>query len=125
MHVKLNAIHIFNRLSLLANQLPSTVKVNQTQFSTNCTNKSIADRVKGDDTYHEMKADAAKTNLPARKFIMSSSLPLQEDDLSRIDVKSLVSEACLFFWSYCVSRTERCKTSTGECLRGFEQRRFL
>lgn len=38
------------------------------------------------------KADVANhNNLAARKFIMSSSLQLYEDDLSRIDVKSLVS----------------------------------
>lgn len=91
MHAKLYAINIFNRLSLLANQLPSPVKVNHTQF-TNCS-ESFVDHVKSDDTLCE-KADVAKGIFPSRKFIMSSSLQLHEDDLSRIDVKSLVSEIC-------------------------------
>ena len=94
LHVKLYAINIFNRLSLLANQLPS--QVNQTQYS-NCNKSKIIDRVKTDETQLEKTADAMKSILPTRKFIMSSSLQLHEDDLSRIDVKSLVSGFCVFY----------------------------
>lgn len=94
MHVKLNVIKIFNRLSLLANQtslLSSSVKVNHAQYSLN----AFADDVKSDDTDCE-RADVANNNSASRRLIiMSSSLQLHEDDLSRIDVKSLVSEAAL------------------------------
>lgn len=90
MHVKLNVIKIFNRLSLLANQtttsLPASLKITHAQFS-NGNNT---------DTDCE-KTDVANNNLSTRKFVMSSSLQLHEDDLSRIDVKSLVSNFVLFF----------------------------
>jgi hypothetical protein len=102
MHVKLNVINLFNRLSLLANQtasatalsLPGSVKVNHTQNSIH--NVVVIDDVNTDDTDCD-KTDVANNNLANRKFIMSSSLQLHEDDLSRIDVKSLVSDVVLFF----------------------------
>lgn len=90
LHAKLKAINIFNRLSLLANQLPPPVKVNQTQI-TNCNESLATDHVKINDTLGE-KADVVIGNLFKQKFIVSSSLQLYEDDLSRIDVKSLVSK---------------------------------
>lgn len=100
MHVKPNVINLFNRLSLLANQtasatlsLPGSVKVNHTQ---NATHNEVFDDVKNDDTDCS-GADVANNNLANRKFIMSSSLQLHEDDLSKIDVKSLVS---VFVFSY-------------------------
>jgi hypothetical protein len=81
MHVKLNVINLFNRLSLLANQtassLPASVKVNHAQFLSCMSDAKSAD------------TDCDKAS--NRKLIMSSSLQLHEDDLSRIDVKSLVS----------------------------------
>lgn len=100
MHVKLNVINLFNRLSLLANQttsaltlsLPETVKVNHTQ---NSIHNVVIDDVKPDDNDCG-KADVGNNNLANRKFIMSSSLQLHEDDLSRIDVKSLVSDVDVF-----------------------------
>lgn len=97
MHAKLNVIKLFNRLSLLANQtLSSPVKVSHTQNSNR--NKIVASDVKADDTDYE-KTDVANNNLAndkaSRKFIMSSSLQLYEDDLSRIDVKSLVSDVII------------------------------
>lgn len=100
LHVKLNVIKLFNRLSLLANQtastlsLPASVRVNHTQ---NSNRSRIA--VTTDDTDCD-KADVANNNVAndkaSRKFIMSSSLQLHEDDLSRIDVKSLVSDVVVF-----------------------------
>jgi hypothetical protein len=98
MHVKLNVINLFNRLSLLANQTASTLshpKVNRTQNST-CNSVVVVSDVKtDDDTDCVDRTDVTKHNLAndkaSRKFIMSSSLQLHEDDLSRIDVKSLVS----------------------------------
>lgn len=91
MHVKLNAIKVFNRLSLLADQNASTVKLSHSKLSNSA---------KSDDFDCE-KADAANNiNLATRKFIMSSSLQLHEDDLSRIDVKSLVSNFLLFRGAY-------------------------
>lgn len=90
LHVKPNVINLFNRLSLLADQtpLPASVKDNHTQDS---IENVFVDDVKTDDIDCD-KADVANNNLADRKFIMSSSLQLHEDDLSRIDVKSLVSE---------------------------------
>ena len=75
---------------MLADQtpLPASVKVNHTQDS---IENVFVDDVKTDDIDCD-KADVANINLADRKFIMSSSLQLHEDDLSRIDVKSLVSE---------------------------------
>jgi hypothetical protein len=94
LHAKLNVINVFNRLSLLANQttLPASVKVNNTQDS---IENVFVDDVKTDDIDCG-KADVANNNLANRKFIMSSSLQLHEDDLSRIDVKSLVSDVDVF-----------------------------
>ena len=90
LHVKPNVINLFNRLSLLADQtlLPASVKVNHTQDS---IENVFVDDVKTVDIDCG-KADVANNNLVDRKFIMSSSLQLHEDDLSQIDVKSLVSE---------------------------------
>lgn len=67
-----------------------SVKVNHAQYSLN----AFADDVKNHDIDCE-RADVANNNLASRRLIMSSSLQLHEDDLSRIDVKSLVSEAVL------------------------------
>lgn len=101
LHVKLNVIKLFNRLSLLANQtastlsLPASVKVNHTQNSNRskiAVTTSDADCEKPDVSNNNLANDKA-----SRKFIMSSSLQLHEDDLSRIDVKSLVSVVVLFF----------------------------
>jgi hypothetical protein len=86
LHVKLNVINLFNRLSLLANQtassLPASVKVNHAQYL-NCNSVVVVSDAKSGDTEREKAIN--------RKLIMSSSLQLHEDDLSRIDVKSLVS----------------------------------
>lgn len=101
MHVKLNVINLFNRLSLLANQtasaltlssLPESVIVNHTQ---NSIHNIVIDDVKTLNDIDCGKADVANNNLANQKFIMSSSLQLHEDDLSRIDVKSLVSDVVL------------------------------
>lgn len=104
MHVKLNVINLFNRLSLLANQtasmlsLPPSVKVNHTLKSNR--NSLVVNDVKTDGTDCD-KTDVANNYLAngksTRKLIMSSSLQLHEDDLSRIDVKSLVSDFVIFF----------------------------
>lgn len=103
MHVKLIVIKLFNRLSLLTDQtastlsLPGSVKVSPSQKSHR--NNFVVHNVKTDDTDCE-RADVANNNLDndkaSRKFIMSSSLQLHEDDLSRIDVKSLVSDVVCF-----------------------------
>lgn len=83
---------------MLANQtasatsLPGSVKLNHTQ---NSIHNVVIDDVKTDDTDCG-KADVANNNLANRKFIMSSSLQIHEDDLSRIDVKSLVSDVVFF-----------------------------
>lgn len=75
---------------MLANQTPlPAVKVNHSQDSI----ENVF--VKTDDIDCE-KADVSNNNLANRKLIMSSSLQLHEDDLSRIDVKSLVSEFDVF-----------------------------
>lgn len=73
----------------MANQtlsLPASVKVNHAQYC-----GAFAKDIKSDDTDCDKADVVIHNNLANRKFIMSSSLQLYEDDLSRIDVKSLVS----------------------------------
>lgn len=83
MHVKLNVIKLFNRLSLTANQngLDDT---DSSDVKANNIRNSLIEVIK--------TADASPTASPRnnQKFIIPSNYPLHEDDLSRIDVKSLV-----------------------------------
>lgn len=83
MHVKLNVIKLFNRLSLTANQNGTD------EFS---DDNGLVD-VKANNFRNT--ADASPTASPRnnQKFIISSNYQLHEDDLSRIDVKSLVRTA--------------------------------
>lgn len=114
MHVKLNVIKLFNRLSLLANQNTSTsmqqsmsivsqpvsVIAPVAVINNHCNhfnNHNKLNDVKDDDTNCQ-KCFVSNNNLTSsmksnnhQKFIMSSSFQLHEDDLSKIDVKSLVS----------------------------------
>lgn len=99
MHVKLNVIKLFNRLSLLANQNTSTsmqqsmsmvssvvIQAPSSTFNNHTLNHDTLTDV---DCANNLSADAVKSS-HHQKFIMSSSFQLHEDDLSKIDVKSLV-----------------------------------
>lgn len=125
MHVKLNVINLFNRLSLLANQntstsietmsivsqpskKPTTASVEPSFTHTHknlnknshinqkiCEkNNNINDEVKhGQEiTINSVFSPSVTISKNRQKFIMSSSYQLFEDDLSKIDVKSLVSQ---------------------------------
>lgn len=92
MHVKLNVIKLFNRLSLLAdiqNQpaVPPSNENNQIYNTKNIDGDSNDSRTSDDG----INLATDKSSNYHRKLIISSSLQLHEDDLSRIDVKSLVS----------------------------------
>lgn len=104
MHVKLNVIKLFNRLSLSANQnttkditsVITTAMLMSSPVKVNNIRNSLID-AKTDDLDSECKnglttstAVASTKNNNNQKFIISSNYQLHEDDLSRIDVKSLV-----------------------------------
>lgn len=98
MFVKLNGIKIFNRLSLVANGNSSTsTTVTTNQIIINAPvlpMSSITPTInirKTNTNYNEDFGCLAnnKTN-KYKRLIISSTLQLHEDDLSRIDVKSLV-----------------------------------
>lgn len=109
MHVKLNVIKLFNRLSLSANQnatkeissvittamlMSSPVKVN------NIRNSLIDAKTDDLDSISTSSAVASTKHNNNQKFIISSNYPLHEDDLSRIDVKSLVRTKKCFCFTY-------------------------
>lgn len=108
MHVKLNVIKLFNRLSLLANQNTST-SIQQSmsivsqpgaingKAPSNLTNinnyNKLSDTKSDDSDCHKNLNNVSSSPIKSsnsQKFIMSSSFQLHEDDLSKIDVKSLV-----------------------------------
>jgi hypothetical protein len=118
MHVvKPNVIKLFNRLSLLANQNTSTSMqqsmsmvspvVMQTNHCNTINNQNASERHENgvekliDSECHNGDCLVASNNCNSlaaaakssqhQKFVMSSSFQLHEDDLSKIDVKSLVS----------------------------------
>lgn len=97
MHVKLNVINLFNRLSLLANQTASTTMLATHPVAVRVDHGQDA-RCNGDTDCDKADVVGHNNNLTNRKFIMSSSLQLHEDDLSRIDVKSLVSLTLFCFY---------------------------
>lgn len=82
MHVKLNVIKLFNRLSLTATQNVSEVTTSDNEIDVKANN------------IRNSLADASPTASPRinQKFIIPSNYQLHEDDLSRIDVKSLVRD---------------------------------
>lgn len=123
MHVKLNVINLFNRLSLLANQNTSTSIETMSIVSqppkkptsssvepsfthnynnhnwSNHTNQKFCDKINiNDEVTNEQEIIINSVLSPSvisknhKKFVMSSSYQLFEDDLSKIDVKSLVSK---------------------------------
>lgn len=92
MHVKLNVIKLFNRLSLPANQNTAPLDVittMSTPVKLNNIRNSLNDGKTTPDEFDRTNDNVAsiKNN---QKFIISSNFHLHEDDLSRIDVKSLV-----------------------------------
>lgn len=98
MFVKLNGIKIFNRLSLVANgntTTSTTVTTNQIIINAQVLPMSAIPPTinirKTNTNYNEDYGCLAnnKTN-KYKRLIISSTLQLHEDDLSRIDVKSLV-----------------------------------
>ena len=100
MFVKLNGIKIFNRLSLVANGNSTTsTTVTTNQIITNApvqpmstiqsTMNSRKINTNSDEDYGCLANN--KTN-KYKRLIISSTLQLHEDDLSRIDVKSLVRQ---------------------------------
>jgi len=119
MHVKLNVIKLFNRLSLLANQNTST-SIQMMSIVSQPFKKSSSASVEASFThnhkYQNNKKSSEKLNInddgtngqkiivmnsilnpsvisnSRQKLVMSSSFQLYEDDLSQIDVKSLVSK---------------------------------
>jgi hypothetical protein len=74
MHVKLNVIKLFNRLSLTTTQ-------NEVEDGID---------VKANNIRNTADASPAASPRNNQKFIISSNYQLHEDDLSKIDVKSLV-----------------------------------
>lgn len=106
MHVKLNVIKLFNRLSLSANQnttkelssVITTAMLVSSPVKVNNIRNSLID-AKTDDLDSECKTSipvASTKNNNNQKFIISSNYQLHEDDLSRIDVKSLVRTKKVF-----------------------------
>lgn len=124
MHVKLNVIKLFNRLSLLANQNTST-SIQMMSIVSQPSKKSSSASVEASFTHnHKYQNNSSQNNKicierlnfnddgtngqkiivknsilnPSvisnnrQKLVMSSSFQLYEDDLSQIDVKSLVSK---------------------------------
>jgi hypothetical protein len=125
MHVKLNVIKLFNRLSLLANQNTSASVQMMSIVSQPAKKSSSSPSVTASFTHkhkyqinniHHNQKSSVKLNInddvsndqkiivtnsilnPSvisnnhQKLVMSSSFQLYEDDLSQIDVKSLVSK---------------------------------
>lgn len=103
MFVKLNGIKIFNRLSLVATNGNSTSTSTTNQIIINAPTTlpmstcppTINTRKTNTNYNDDYGCDMAnnKTN-KYKRLIISSTLQLHEDDLSRIDVKSLVRVCC-------------------------------
>lgn len=118
MHVKLNVIKLFNRLSLSANQNSYSSSPTTTTTTTSSTPSDVETTVKVNNIRNSLFDMASKTDeLDSeckkingdvmastknkinnnQKFIVSSNYQLHEDDLSRIDVKSLVRSQTKIF----------------------------
>lgn len=100
MHVKLNVIKLFNRLSLTANQNGAT-------HDESFHNSDFIEEVM------KVAAEQSPTAVPFprqnQKFIVSSNFQLHEDDLSRIDVKSLVRNFPLIINNFLTKSKKRLK----------------
>lgn len=100
MHVKLNVVKLFNRLSLLANQNSETPAATSTATTITSMSNGIHNNLI-DDVDSECKKTNGISATTAdvkhnQKFIISSNFNIHEDDLSRIDVKSLVRISLYF-----------------------------
>lgn len=84
MHVKLNVIKLFNRMSLTTNQ--NEMMSPDTSDSSNLSSFDV----KANNIRNSLSETPAASPRNNQKFIISSNYPIHEDDLSRIDVKSLV-----------------------------------